>query len=100
MGVLGAVSPGRAARLVSIQPIGGLGASEVRATYGGLFLAMGLACLILQSPHAYLVAGASWAGAGLMRFPSLLLDRGSFPKGLAGATLELAIGLLLLCGAA
>ena len=100
MGLFGALLPVRAARLVSVQPIGGLGLSEIRATYGGLFIAMGVTCLVSQSPQAFLVAGASWTGAGLMRFPSLLLDRGSFPKGLGGAALELGIGLLLLCGAA
>jgi len=35
-----------------------------------------------------------------MRFPSIFLDKGSFPKVLGGAALELAIGLLLLTGAA
>ena len=100
MGLLGALFPVRAARFVSVQPLGGLGLSEIRATYGGLFIAMGVTCLMSQSPQAFLVAGASWTGAGLMRFPSLLLDRGSFPKGLGGAALELGLGLLLLCGAA
>lgn len=99
MGLLGILAPHRAARLVSIQPLGGLGVSEIRATYGGLFVAMGLSCLWFQSPHAYLVAGASWMGAGLIRFPSLLLDKGSFPKALGGAALELTIGFLLLTGA-
>jgi hypothetical protein len=100
MGLLGAIAPYRAARLVSIQPVGALGVSEIRATYGGLFVAMGLACLWAQSPSAYLAAGVSWVGAGLMRFPSIFLDKGSFPKVLGGAALELAIGLLLLTGAA
>jgi hypothetical protein len=34
-----------------------------------------------------------------MRFPSLLLDKGSFPKGLGGAAIEMVIGMLLLSGA-
>ena len=46
-----------------------------------------------------LLAGLAWSGAGLMRFPSLLLDQGSFPKGLGAAAIELAIGMLLLSGA-
>lgn len=100
MGLLGVLAPNRAAKLVSIEPVGGLGVSEIRATYGGLFLAMGVTCLIIQSPDAYLIAGASWLGAGLLRFPSLLLDKGSFPKALGGAALELTIGILLLSGAA
>lgn len=100
MGLLGVLAPGKAAKLVSIQPVGGLGVSEIRATYGGLFFAMGVTCLVVQEPSAYLVAGASWAGAGLLRFPSLLLDSGSFPKALGGAMIELTVGLLLLTGAA
>ena len=100
MGLLGVVFPRMAARLVSIQPVGGLGTSEIRATYGGLFIAMGVTCLVVQAPSAYLVAGAAWVGAGLVRFPSLLLDKGSFPKALAGAAIELTIGSLLLTGGA
>jgi hypothetical protein len=89
MGLLGVLAPYRAAKLVSIEPVGGLGVSEIRATYGGVF----------RSPDAYLIAGASWLGAGLLRFPSLVLDKGSFPKALGGAALELTIGILLLSGA-
>jgi hypothetical protein len=96
MGLLGVLAPHRAARLVSIEPVG---VSEIRATYGGLFVAMGVTCLVMQSPEAYLIAGASWIGAGLLRFPSLVLDKGSFPKALGGAAIELTIGLLLLTGA-
>ena len=100
MGLLGVLAPNRAAKLVSIEPVGGLGVSEIRATYGGVFLAMGVTCLVIRSPDAYLIAGASWLGAGLLRFPSLVLDKGSFPKALGGAALELTIGILLLSGAA
>ena len=100
MGVFGVLLPNRAAKLVSIEPVGGLGVSEIRATYGGLFLAMGVTCLVIQSPDAYLIAGASWFGAGLLRFPALVLDKGSFPKALRGAALELTIGIFLVSGAA
>jgi len=88
------------AKLVSIEPVGGLGVSEIRATYGGLFFAMGVICLVIRSPDAYLIAGASWLGAGLLRFPSLVVDKGSFPKALGGAAIELTMGVLLLTGAA
>lgn len=100
MGLLGVLAPNRAARLVSIEPVGGLGISEIRATYGGLFLAMGVTCLVIRTPDAFLIAGASWLGAGLLRFPSLVLDKGSYPRALGGAALELTIGALLLTGAA
>ena len=73
------------------------------ATSGALItVALGLlggACLVLQSPVAWLVAGVAWVGAALMRLPSLLLDTGRYPKALGGFALELAVGLLLLSGA-
>jgi hypothetical protein len=97
LGLLGALAPAAAARLVGVQPVGGV--SEIRATYGGLFLGLGGACLVLQSPVAWLVAGIAWVGAALMRLPSLLLDKGSYPKALGGFALELTVGLLLLSGA-
>ena len=34
-----------------------------------------------------------------MRLPSLVLDKGSYPKALGGFALELTVGLLLLSGA-
>ena len=100
LGILGAIAPHLAARLVSISPIGGFGVSEVRATYGGLFIALGGACLVLDSPMAYAVAGAAWLGAATMRIPSLFLDKGAFPKAIGGAAVEALPGLLLLTGAA
>lgn len=98
MGLLGIFFPTLAARLVSIKPLGGIGMSEVRATYGGLFLAMGLTCLVLQSQHAFLVAGASWIGAGAIRIPSIWCDRVDRTKGLQAVAFELFLGTLLLCG--
>lgn len=99
LGLLGAIVPNRAANLVGIEPLGGFGVSEVRATYGGLFLAMGGCCLYLQSPIAFLVVGSAWIGAAIVRLLSLLIDKGSFPKLLAGVFVELGIGVLLLTAA-
>lgn len=98
MGLLGIFFPTVAARLVSIQPIGGIGMSEVRATYGGLFLAMGLTCLVLQTPHTFLVAGFSWLGAGVIRLLAIWRDRVAYSRGLQAVASELFIGSLLLCG--
>ncbi|MEY4862840.1 MAG: putative rane protein, partial [Pseudomonadota bacterium] len=39
LGLFGAIWPHRAAAFVGISPLGGLGVSEIRATYGGLFIA-------------------------------------------------------------
>ena len=57
LGLMGLFAPSRAAALTSIQPVGLIGKSEIRATYGGLFAALGLACLLTQAPGVFLAAG-------------------------------------------
>ena len=99
LGLLGAVAPARAALLVSIEPKGRTGVSEVRATYGGLFLGMGLACLALQSKSAFAVASACWLGAALLRVLSLGLDRNPTVKNFRAIGIEAGIGALFGLGA-
>ena len=96
MGCLGAFFPARAAQLTNISPIGATGTSEIRATYGGLFVALGLACLLLQSSTAFSVAGFAWAGAAAGRVWSVAIDRNVEPKNLGGIGFELAFAVLLL----
>lgn len=96
LGAMGLFAPARAAAFTSIAPTGLLGVSEVRATYGGLFAALGLTCLALQSQLAFCVAGLAWLGAAAGRGFSVLIDRHWAAKNLGGIVFEGAIGLLLL----
>ena len=96
LGALGLLAPQRAAAFASLSPIGPTGTSEIRATYGGLFAALGLACLVSQSQPIYTTAGIAWVGAALGRAWSVLVDRNVLPKNLGGIGFELAIGVLLL----
>ncbi|MFM7322463.1 MAG: DUF4345 family protein [Armatimonadota bacterium] len=99
LGVLGLVAPRVAGRLVGLAPTGPRGLSELRATYGGLFLAMGTACLVLRHPAAFAVAAAAWIGAALARCISLVIDRDRSRENLGGVCLEGAMGWLLATGA-
>jgi Domain of unknown function (DUF4345) len=98
LGVLGLVSPTSAAKLVGIKPDGVLGVSEIRATYGGFFIGLGLGCLWLQAPQAFLVAALAWIGAACARLLSVVLDRSLSVKNMGGIVLEAGIGALLLIG--
>jgi len=51
-----------------------MGASEIRASAGALFVGLGLGVLILNDPTATLMLGFAWAGAAVGRATSLLLD--------------------------
>lgn len=54
------------------------GAAEIRASWGGLFLGLGLAALYLRTPDAYFVLGLSYGLTAVVRIVNLLLDRRVF----------------------
>lgn len=96
LGGLGLFLPDRAAAFTSMSPVGENGRSEIRATYGGLFAAMGLACLASQWYPIYLTVGIAWFGAGVGRVWSVIVDRNFDRKNLGGIVMEFGIALLFL----
>lgn len=99
LGGLGVVAPHRAARLVSIQPLGANGTSEVRATYGGFFLGLGTAALLWAEPAGYAVASTAWGGAAVARLLSLVGPHSDRRRQLLGLGLEAGIAAMLAAGA-
>ncbi|MDX8353524.1 DUF4345 family protein [Cognatiyoonia sp. IB215182] len=69
-----------------------MGASEVRASVGCLFVGMGIGALILGSPEAYVMLGFCWCGAALGRLTSIVLD-GNSQKKLVYFLVEAAVGI-------
>lgn len=96
MGLLGLFAPGVVARLVSITPVGRLGVSEIRATYGGLFLAIGVTVLLARDTTLFALAGVAWVGTAAGRGISWWYDRSREPRNLLAFGVELVAGHLLL----
>lgn len=96
LGLLGLLAPRAAARFASVAPSGRIGLSEIRATYGGLFAALGAFALVAQDMVAFMGLGAAWVGAALGRTASVVLDRSFEPRNLAAILFEAGIGVLLL----
>lgn len=57
-----------------------MGASEVRASVGCLFVGMGLGALWLGTPEAYVMLGFCWCGAATGRLTSIIIDGASQKK--------------------
>lgn len=95
LGTLGLVAPRKIAGLVGIAPEGTLGLSEVRATYGGIFIGLGIACLLFQQSEVYVAVGLAWLIAAAARAASIFLDRAFSAKNAGGLIVEAGIGLLL-----
>ena len=55
LGVMGLIRPRAAGAFTRIQPVGLLGISEIRATYGGFFLGLGAYALYAQATAVFVV---------------------------------------------
>lgn len=95
-GVIGLAFPGPVSRTIGLSLDGRLGRSEFRATYGGLFLAAGVAAIVIDSSDATLLLACAWFGAAAGRTMSAAVDRSWSKENFAGIAIEVIAGSLLL----
>jgi len=98
MGGLGLLTPKMASKLVRLGPTSPEGFAEFRATYGGLFVALGAAPLIWPEPGLFLVAGLAWMGAAVGRLVSMVADETHLKFNSLSVVFECACAGLLLFG--
>lgn len=96
LGVLGLAFPNAAAKLVGIEPKGKIGISEIRATYGGIFFALGLYGLWTREPVAFDILGFAWVGAAVARTLSAIFDRSRSIKNIGAIVMEFGVAGLFL----
>ena len=96
LGVFGLFWPHSVAKFVGILPDGERGISEIRATYGGLFLAMGLFAIIAQTSDVFRVVGVGWIGASSARAFSYVRDDSRSGANLGAIVMEAVIGVSML----
>lgn len=82
--------------MVGVAPEGERGLSEIRATYGGLFLAMGLYATIGQNTDVFRALGVAWMGAAAGRAFSFVRDDSRSGANVGGILMEAGIGLSML----
>ncbi len=95
LGLFGLVAPQGALRLIGLQMEPGLpqAISEVRATYGGVFIGASLYPLVSGEPHAFLTLAACWLLAGFCRLCSALIDDAAATRfNLASVAVEFTVG--------
>ena len=98
-GVIGLLFPTPVSRTIGLTLNGRLGRSEFRATYGGLFLAAGVAAIVIGTLDATLILACAWFGAAAGRTISAFIDRSWSKENLGGIAIEVVVGSLLLAGA-
>jgi hypothetical protein len=94
LGIAAIIAPGRVGEVIGIQPVGPLGLSEIRATYGGLFVLFAAYCLATMSDAALMAFGLGWLGAGAVRLVTMFFQKFDF-RNLGGVIVEATIGLMV-----
>lgn len=81
LGCFGFLAPRYTMGALYLQTDGNtMGLSEIRASVGCLFVAVGITCIYLDEPMAYFMLGIAYIGAALGRLVSLIVDKPPFTK--------------------
>jgi hypothetical protein len=97
VGVFSLLRPRQALAFTGLQAPGGRGISEIRAILGGLFIALGLAPLLLNDPLAYQMLGIANVGIAVARATSMfVLDNAVTQSNSTSLVIEVAFAVILL----
>lgn len=94
-GVLALVRPTAVYGFTGLVADGPRGISEIRAIFGGLFIALGIAPFIFGQT-AYRVLGFGYLAIALVRLVSILIDKSTASSNWISLAIEIVFGILLI----
>lgn len=96
-GLLALVKPTAVYGFTGLSAGGVRGISEIRAIFGGLFIALGVAPLFLGGA-AYLFLGIGYLAIAAVRLVSIFVDRSTDSSNLISLAIEIVCGAILVLG--
>jgi hypothetical protein len=75
--------------------VGGRGVTEIRAIFGALFIALGLAPFYFQG-DSYKMLGLSYLAIAVVRLVSIFLDKSSVQSNWISLAVEIVLGVILM----
>ncbi len=97
-GVVGLFRPDKIAAILGIEKPDLLCLVELRGLFGGMLTMLGVSCIVLRRPEAYLAAGLGFLGLALVKVIALAVDRPPPRKVVPGLLVDASVGLLLAAG--
>jgi hypothetical protein len=94
-GLYSLLRPSTLTGFTGLRPEGGRGITEIRAVFGGLFIALGAVPLVLNTPVAYLMLGIAYLAIGLIRAISMLVDKSVVSSNVISLAVEIVFGIIL-----
>jgi hypothetical protein len=93
-GLLAFFKPNAVYGFIGLNANGVRGVSEIRAIFGGLFIALGLAPLFLGET-AYLMLGIGYLAIALARTFSIVFDKSYAQSNIISLIIEIVLGAIL-----
>ncbi|MEM5776733.1 MAG: DUF4345 family protein [Anaerolineaceae bacterium] len=94
-GLLALVKPTAVHGFTGLIADGPRGISEIRAIFGGLFIALGVAPFLFGAP-AYRVLGLGYLVIALVRLVSIFLDKSTASSNWISLAIEVVFGVILI----
>jgi uncharacterized membrane protein len=94
-GLLAFVKPSAVYGFTGLQAEGARGVSEVRAIFGGLFIALGVTPLLLGAT-AYQMLGIAYLAIAVARAFSIVFDKSYARSNIISLVIEIVLGTILL----
>ena len=94
-GVVSLVRPQSVTGFTGLKPTGPRGITEIRAVLGGLFIALGVAPLLLGGATAYRTLGIGYLGVAITRAGSMFADRSVERSNVISLVVEIVFGVVL-----
>jgi hypothetical protein len=96
-GLLSLIKPSAVYGFTGLTANGARGVSEIRAIFGGLFIALGVAPFILGS-SAYLLLGFGYLAIAVVRLASIFIDHSTDSSNWISLGIEIVCGVVLVLG--
>lgn len=94
-GVLALVKPTAVYGFTGLTAVGPRGISEIRAIFGGLFIALGVAPFFFGET-AYRILGVGYLAIALVRLVSIFVDKSTAQSNLISLAIEIVFGVILI----
>jgi hypothetical protein len=96
MGAFVLLRPTAIYNFIGLNPEGNRGKTEIRAIFGGLFVALGAAPLILNSPGAFKMLGYAYIGIAATRIGNFFTEPCLERSNIISLASEIVLGAVLL----
>jgi hypothetical protein len=94
-GALALFAPNAVPGFTGLSPVGGRGISEIRAVFGGLFIALGLAPIYFKG-DTFTMLGWGYIAIALVRVFSIFLDKAPDKSNWLSLAIEIVFGIILI----